>query len=109
MNEFYILKNENVTFNYSEGGCSLGEDWDVKKDTVVKIKIYPTETMFFSELKLDQTKLKESMDYSERGIFYEDKEKGITYRVRFDHAATVESISIHPAIKDEKRRCKKEN
>jgi hypothetical protein len=103
-NNFYILKNETVTFNYSDGVCKSTVDWNVQKDRVISYEIHPTEIILFSDLKLDQTKFKV---FESQKIIYVNEDEGVSYEIGNIHGvAIVESISIYPSEKDNDLRCK---
>jgi hypothetical protein len=103
-NNFYILKNEKVTFNYSDGVCDSTLDWNVRKDKVISYEIRPTEISFFSDLKLDKNKFKVFIELKN---IYVNEDEGITYEVTDVHGmAIIESIIIYPSAKDEEKRCK---
>lgn len=53
----YHLKKEKVIVNYSRGRCEETDasKWDVAKDTVLSLSVYPIENFFMSDLAEDLT------------------------------------------------------
>ena len=99
----YRTETEEVLVRYSTGTCI--EKWNVPRDTILFIQVFPKKRPKLSELNLNISKYKvtrdpEVLDYSD----YDDDEEGFGLNVN-----TVESLVYifiyYPSAKEDKLRC----
>ena len=108
---FYEVKGERAFIFYSNGrGCDGLQDWDVPRDTVVRIVVRPRGKLWLSSLRLDPRKFEKSADPGMTSrVRYTDRKAGLTYEVSEGEGAEdgrVMNISFEPAAEDEEgRRC----
>ncbi len=105
----YIRDDEKILVFYSAGPCKKGssEEWNVPRDTVVSITVYPKAKMLVSNLRLDRTKYKRVTDpHSDLVVYYFNKEDGIRISARqLEEGEDVDSITYEPAARDSSLRC----
>ena len=99
----YHTENEDVLVRYSTGRCI--EKWDVPRDTILYIQVFPKNKPKFSELRLDISKYKkipdpELPDYS----YYDNEEEGFELNVHTVQGL-VHIFIYYPPAKDDKLRC----
>ena len=103
---FYEITGETVSFDFSEGGCTESNVWDVPRDTVFGIWVMPRRLKLkLGDLKLDLKRFKKVQDDHVLYIFhYIDEQEGVRYEVD-ESDGTVPLIHYFPAKKDERLRC----
>jgi hypothetical protein len=99
----YPTENGNVSIDYSLRSCEEGERWNVPRDVVLSITIYPRTNPTFASLQLDESKFRRVVDtHIEGSIYYINDEQGI-------HITTLEgvvhSITYEPAASDNHLLC----
>lgn len=98
----YELEHEDILIRYSTGKCI--EKWDVPRDTVIYIHVFPKKKPKFSELKLDLSNYRkfpdpELPDYS----YYDNEEEG--FEVEVDRNGVVEVFIYYWEAKDNHLHC----
>jgi hypothetical protein len=99
------LGNLNVFVQYSKEPCTEVREpgWNVPKDTVINISVYPKVNPRFSDLKIDQTKYIKTEDAEIKGMFsYFNENEGITIVV---DGEIVSEFGYGPTKGDEHLRC----
>src|SRR3954468_17022603 len=72
----YSLENARIFVRYSSGNCRA-EGWDVPKNTVISLEIYPSIESRLSDLHIDESKFQITEDPELPGIFqYDNVEEG---------------------------------
>lgn len=77
----YESKSEKVDVVYSKSACEATETgkWNVPRDTVVKLRIYPQEIVLIKDLHLSGTKYTRVVDaHPENWVHYINRNDGIT-------------------------------
>lgn len=102
----YYLDDVNVFFKYSPGDCKSGRGkWNVPRDTVLGIIVYPKTQPQLSDLKLDMSKFSKEYDgHVESIVSYVNDEEGLTIEVDED-TRSVNGYYYGPAKKDKLLRC----
>lgn len=106
----YETDNEKVSVWYSDEPCRKGisELWNVPKDTVLSITLYPKRKMSVSDLNLNPAKYRRIPDSHLSDIVqYVDDNDGIQIEVSaiIGRTETVTSITYGPSVKDRHLRC----
>jgi hypothetical protein len=102
----YDLKNKRVTVLYSDGGCAEGRpsEWNVPRDTVIAITIYPQTKLMVSDLRIDLSSFEKFINPRDKdSVSYNNREQGIGVGTRSNGEVTV--IQYFPALKDQELRC----
>lgn len=102
----YSLGDDNVFIQYSGEPCADVRErgWNVPRDTVINISVYPKVKPRLSAFKIDLTKYKKIADKEIEGVFYLDNEgDGIGMEVDGD---TVLGFYYTAAKRDERLRCR---
>jgi len=100
-----------IKINYSTGVCGDDNTWQVPRDTVVKILVYPqnrslTAQRLFRQLEMDpNTFIKHTVRFHTKEIFYINSHEGVMVDVDDDQQETVTLVTYEPAKKDEYLRC----
>jgi hypothetical protein len=99
----YRTETEEVLVRYSTGSCI--EKWNVPRDIVLFIQVFPKKRPRLSDLKVNISKYKivrdpEVLDYSD----YEDDEDGFGLNVN-TLEGLVHIFTYYPTIKEDKLRC----
>jgi hypothetical protein len=98
----YKQEHEDVLVRYSTGECI--EKWNVPRDTVIFIHVFPKQRPKFSELRLDVSKYRKYLEpelpeYSN----YDNEEEG--FQVNVDGEGLVELFVYYWKAKDTNMRC----
>jgi len=106
----YETKDERVLVFYSTGQCkeSPSNDWNVPRDTVLSITVYPNAKLLVDDLKLDEMKYERVLDYHVQGVvYYFSKEDGVRISASQlqKEGEDVNSITYEPALEDSYLRC----
>lgn len=101
----YHSKDENALIYYSSGPC--GKDptgsWNVPRDTVIAISVYPKIKPRFSDLRIDEASYKREEDPEVTSVtYYTDEQKGVRLTVGGGIVAEIDYI---PAASDNHLRC----
>jgi hypothetical protein len=103
----YNTENEKVSVWYSPGFCEkvVSEVWNVPRDTVISVTVYPKTKLMIADLQLDKSKYKKAHDsHVEVIIRYTNEEEGISIETR-TYEEMVISITYGPTAKDNYLRC----
>ncbi len=99
----YYLTDVNVFFQYSSGDCKGGGGWNVPKDTVINVTIYPHVNPSLNDLKLDMRRFKITEEPELPGIFqYYDEDEGFLLEVE---NGIVRGLYYTPTARDKLLRC----
>jgi hypothetical protein len=100
----YRTDNENVFIWYSGEPCKKGAAlWDVPRDTVLSIAVYPRVELDIADVRLDEDKYKKEPNPHRQGIiYYIDEGEGVRIET---FEGNVRSITYTPAAKDTHLRC----
>ena len=95
----YKAKEGLIIITYSSGRCdkkisTIGESYDVEKDTVIDIQLRFDKEIRFKSLKVDLTGFEEEKCNDCNAINYNNTIKGISYSVGID---LINSIFIFPS------------
>ena len=106
----YETKDEKVFIWYSDEPCHKGisELWNVPKDTVLSITLYPKRRMSISDLNLNPAKYKRVHDTHVQDIvYYVDDEEGVKIESNASagEVELVNSSTYGPSAKDKYLRC----
>ena len=103
----YDLKNERVNVFYSDGSCDNPKvEWNVPRDTVIGITIYPQTTLLISDLRTDLNKFEKFTNPKDPDfVSYNNKDEGIGFGTRPNGKVVV--IEYFPTVKDSHLRCPK--
>jgi hypothetical protein len=102
----YLQEEQNVVIQYTTArNCKDGEVWNVPRNTVIYITLYPKKKPKLSDLKIDISKFKIVDDPEIKGSrYYIDEEEGFSFTAT---SKTIIDFTYEPSAKDEKLRCKK--
>jgi hypothetical protein len=100
------LGDKKVFIQYSPGPCKGAPGgWNVPRDTVINIEIYPKEKPKLADLKLDESKYKKERDPHYLSLInYIDEEEGVSIEINMN-TGMVNSITYSPGAKDNYLRC----
>lgn len=100
----YKSENESVYVSYSSDPCKgRPNGWNVPRDTVLQISVYPKKDQPFTELNIDESKYKKEEDPHRRGAFYYSNEaEGHTIVV---NQGMVRGMHYGPTTEDANLRC----
>jgi hypothetical protein len=102
----YKLPDVNVFFTYSStDGCQKGRagGWNVPRDTVIWITVYPKFTVPFSDLTLDKSKYKVIKDGDVDAFTrYSNESQGVSIEVA---SGLVKSFNYGPSVGDKHLNC----
>jgi hypothetical protein len=100
----YKTDHENVSVWYSVEPCKGGAAlWNVPRDTVLSIAVYPRVEQHIADLRLDEGKFKKETNPHRQGIiYYVDVQEGVRIET---FEGTVRSITYVPAATDNHLRC----
>jgi hypothetical protein len=106
----YETENERVTVSYSNGPCERGvpEAWNVQRDTVISLTVYPKATLIITSLQLDRTKYRRARDpHVGTIVYYINEEDGIRIEASAleGEIEEVRSITYMPPARDSHLRC----
>src|SRR5688572_31906440 len=78
----YKTDHENVSIWYSDEPCKQGAAlWNVPRDTVLSIAVYPRVEQHIADLRLDEGKYKKETNPHRQGIiYYVDLKEGVRLR-----------------------------
>jgi hypothetical protein len=103
----YETPSEGVFIHYSDGPCEKGwpYGWNVARDTVLIITLYPKSALTLSDLTLDQSKYEKWRDthLSDR-IHYTNQGEGVEIEVD-EFRGNVISVSYQPTSTDSHLQC----
>lgn len=73
----YKTDNESVFITYSNGTCEQDprSRWNVPRDTVIQISVYPKKEQRFTDLHIDESNYKKEEDPHRLGSFYYTNDK----------------------------------
>lgn len=106
----YKLEKETVLIFYASGppcGDDTFSGWQVPRGTVVSITVSPTTKVRLSDLQIDLSKYKKTVDFHRRdNISYVNEEEGESVNVFLDE---VTYFTFFPAAKYKHHRCPPSN
>jgi hypothetical protein len=103
----YENEGERVVVQYADALCELG--WDVPKDTVISIEVYPRKSISLEELHLDPKKyMRFQWGHPRNWVDYINKAEGIWVHAVISDSKRAEVFYFEylPTPKDDSRRCK---
>ena len=102
--ETYDLKTERTNIFYSAGRCAKGGEWNVPRNIVIGITVYPKTRVMISELPFDLAKFQKFTIESEQdSLFYKNVAEGVIVGTKQDGEVTV--YQYFPTPKDNHLRC----
>ncbi len=106
----YETKDERVNVFYSDGLCEKdrSEDWNVPRDTVVRITVHPNTKLLVNDLQIDKAKYERRRDpHLEGVVYYINTMEGVFIDARKLEGGgeDVDNISYGPAVTDNHLRC----
>jgi hypothetical protein len=105
----YETENEKVLVFYSTSPCKKGisEGWNVPRDTVTSLTVYPKAKLLVASLKLDETKYEKQRDPHLEGIvYYISRAEGIFIQAGImEDGEDISSITYESAVADDHLRC----
>jgi hypothetical protein len=103
----YDLKNERVNIVYATANCDNNRvEWNVPRDTVISITIYPQTALVLADLQIDLTKFEKFVNVNNRDyVSYTNKEAGVAVGTRSNGEVVV--IEYFPSEQDKHLRCPK--
>jgi hypothetical protein len=106
----YENENEKVEVIYSAGSCELsGADrWNVPKDVVIWMEVYPRKTSPIKEIHLDPKKYRRVQRWHpENLVRYENEEDGVVvHAIIWAKAEELYFFEYQPTAKDRALKCK---
>lgn len=108
-NSVYETENETVAVVYSDFPCKegLAGAWNVSKDTVIRIRISPKNTIRISDLHIEADKYQKIEHPHISGMLtYLNEDSGIAIHTRYE---VVEQIVYNPPAKDVNLQCSRKD
>jgi hypothetical protein len=106
----YENENEKVEVIYSPGSCELigAERWNVPKDVVIWMEVYPRKTVPIRDVHLDLKKYRRFQAWHpENFVRYENQEEGVVvHAIIGAKAEELFFFEYQPTAKDRVLRCK---
>jgi hypothetical protein len=106
----YENENEKVDVIYSPDSCELigTERWNVPKDVVIWMEIYPRKRILLKSLRLDPQQYRRFQGWHpENLVRYENEEEGvIVHTIIWRKVEEVNYFQYLPTVKDKDHRCK---
>ena len=101
----YDLETERLNLVYSAGSCrEVGAQWNVPRDSVIGITVYPQTRLVLADLKIDLKGFEKFINpYVGDRVTYSNKEEGIAISTTSN--GELISIEYFPAAKDNHLRC----
>jgi len=100
----YAFPEGRAIISYSSNACEEGVPggWNVPKDTVIEITLYPETLRKLSEMLTPGKKYEQIHAVHTQHVYYVDSEEGITFTASLD---VVQSIRYGPSAKDKALAC----
>jgi hypothetical protein len=106
----YETKDERVNVFYSGGLCEKdrSDDWNVPRDTVIRLTVHPNTKLLVNDLKIDKSKYERQRDaHLESVVYYINRSQGVFIDARkldggVEH---VDNITYGPAVTNSNLRC----
>ncbi len=108
----YIYENENerVDVLYSAGACELSgvERWNIPKDVVIWMEVFPRKSVLIKDLNLDPKKYRRfQWSHPENWVDYLNMEEGvIVHSIDWGRGEELAFFEYRPTPRDAMFRCK---